>query len=136
MSSVSSTSSTSSQSATYTDPLSSVSLNDFLKMLVTELQNQDPLSPMDDAQILQQVSQIKAIESNQRLSDTLTSMQTQDNLMAASTMLQKTVTGLTDSGKMVSGQVDKVTVESTGVKVCVGSDTISLKNITEVNPNS
>ncbi len=91
---------------------------------------------MDDTQILQQVSQIKAIESNQRLSDTLTSMQTQQNLVAASTMLQKTVTGMADSGQTVTGKVDKVTVDSTGVKVCVGSDTISLTNISEVDPNS
>lgn len=135
-SSISSASSTTSQQATYADPLSDVSMNDFLKLLVTELQNQDPLSPMDDTQILQQVSQIKAIESNQRLSDTLTSMQTQQNLVAASTMLQKTITGLTDSGQTVTGQVDKVTVDSSGVKVCVGTNTISLTNISEVDPNS
>jgi flagellar basal-body rod modification protein FlgD len=118
------------------DSLSSVSMNDFLKLLVTQLQNQDPLSPMDDAQILQQVSQIKAIESNQRLSDTLTSMQTQQDLVAASTMLQKTITGLTDSGETVSGLVEKVTVDSSGVKVCVGNNSISLTNISQVNPNS
>ena len=133
--SVSSTSSAS-QQATYADPLSSVSMNDFLSLLVTELQNQDPLDPMDDTQILQQVSQIKAIESNQRLSDTLTSMQTQQNLVAASSLLQKTVTGLADSGSTITGQVDKVTVDSSGVKVCIGTDTISLSNISEVDPNS
>jgi flagellar basal-body rod modification protein FlgD len=135
--SVSSASSSSGQSgAKYADPLNSVSLDDFLKLLVTELQNQDPMSPMDNSQILQQVSQIKSIESNQRLSDTLTSMQSQQNLVAASAMLQKTITGLTDSGKTVTGLVDKVTVSSSGVKVCVGANTISLTNISEVDPNS
>ena len=95
-------------------------MSDFLNLLVTELQNQDPMNPMDDSQILQEVSQIKEIESNQRLSDTLTSMQTQQNLVAASTLLQKTVTGLADSGSTITGQVDKVTVDSSGVKVCIG----------------
>ena len=136
ISSASSTTIQQGQQAASADSLNSVSMNDFLKLLVTELQNQDPLSPMDDTQILQQVSQIKAIESNQRLSDTLTSMQTQQDLVAASTMLQKTITGLTDSGDKVTGQVDKVTVDSSGVKVCVGSNTISLANISEVDPNS
>jgi flagellar basal-body rod modification protein FlgD len=140
MSTVSSTSSTSGtsnqQAATQADPLNSVSMNDFLKLLVTELQNQDPTNPMDNTQILQQVSQIKAIESNQRLSDTLTSMQTQQDLVAASTLLQKTITGLTDKGATITGQVDKVTVDSSGVKVCVGTDTIKLTNISEVDPNS
>jgi flagellar basal-body rod modification protein FlgD len=137
-SSISSASSAASQQsqAASTDALSSVSMNDFLNLLVTELQNQDPLNPMDDTQILQQVGQIKEIESNQRLSDTLTSMQTQQDLVAASTMLQKTITGLTDSGETVTGQVDKVTVDSSGVKVCVGTNNISLANISEVDPNS
>ena len=132
----SASSTTSTQGSTYADPLSNVSMSDFLKLLVTELQNQDPTSPMDNSQILQQVSQIKAIESNQRLSDTLTSMQTQQDLVAASTLLQKTITGLADSGSKITGQVDKVTVDTSGVKVCVGTDTISLTNISEVDPNS
>ena len=131
---VSSSTNTQSQNTNAADPLNRVNLNDFLKLLVTELQNQDPTQPMDNSQILQQVSQIKAIESNQRLSDTLTSMQTQQNLVAASTLLQQTVTGLTDSGTMITGQVDKVTVDSTGVKVSIGDQTITLKNITQVNP--
>jgi flagellar basal-body rod modification protein FlgD len=136
-SSVSSTSSSSSSSTSYADPLKDVSMNDFLKLLVTELENQDPTSPMDNSQILEQVSQIKAIESNQRLSDTLLYMQTQQNLTAASALLQKTVTGLDDSGNMVSGTVDKVTVSSSdGVKVCIGTSTMSLSNITEVDPTS
>jgi|WetSurMetagenome_2_1015567.scaffolds.fasta_scaffold274481_1 flagellar basal-body rod modification protein FlgD len=133
----SSSSSSSSSTTTYADPLKSVSMNDFLKLLVTELQNQDPMSPMDNTQILQQVSQIKAIESNQRLSDTLTYMQTQQNLTTASTLLQKKVTGLDDNGKSISGVVDKVTVSSSsGVKVCIGTSTLSLSNISEVDPNS
>ena len=132
----SASSSSSSSSSTYADPLQDVSMNDFLKLLVTELQNQDPTSPMDNTQILQQVSQIKAIESNQRLSDTLTSMQTQQNLVAASALLQKTVTGLDDKGSKISGTVDKVTVDSSGVKVCVGTSTLSLSNISEVDPSS
>ena len=135
ISSASSTTIQQGQQAASADSLNSVSMNDFLKLLVTELQNQDPTSPMDNSQILQQVSQIKAIESNQRLSDTLTSMQTQQDLVAASTMLQKTITGLTDSGDKITGQVDKVTVDTSGVKVCVGTDTISLTNISEVDPN-
>jgi flagellar basal-body rod modification protein FlgD len=132
----SASSTTSTQGSTSADPLSDVSMSDFLKLLVTELQNQDPTSPMDNTEILQQVSQIKAIESDQRLSDTLTSMQTQQDLVAASTLLQKTITGLTDSGTKITGQVDKVTVDTSGVKVCVGTDTISLSNISEVDPNS
>jgi flagellar basal-body rod modification protein FlgD len=131
---VGSTTTTQNQTSSSSDSLSNVNMNDFLKLLVTELQNQDPTAPMDNSAILEQVSQIKAIESNQRLSDTLTSMQTQQNLTAASALLQKTVTGLTDDGTSVTGVVDKVTMDSKSVKVCIGDNTISLTNISQIVP--
>ena len=92
------------------------------------------MNPMDNSEILQQVSQIKAIESNQRLSDTLVSMQLQQGLVTAGTLLQKTVTGLTDDGDQITGLVDRVSIDNPGVKVVVGDKKISLKNIAEVNP--
>jgi flagellar basal-body rod modification protein FlgD len=122
-----------SQQTNSSDALGKVDMNDFLKLLVTQLQNQDPLNPMDDAQILQQVSQIKAIESNQRLSDTLTSMQLQQGLSTASALLQKNITGITGDGTQVTGTVDRVTMDNDGVNVCIGDKTISLKNISGVN---
>jgi flagellar basal-body rod modification protein FlgD len=118
------------------DAFDKVDLNDFLKLMVTELQNQDPLNPMDNSQILQQVSQIKAIESNQRLSDTLVSLQLQQGLVTGGSLLQKTVTGLTDDGDTITGLVDSISIDNQGVKVNVGEQTISLKNIAEIQPNT
>jgi flagellar basal-body rod modification protein FlgD len=134
MSSVTSTSlaSSSSSSTNNTDLYKTLDPNDFLKMLLTELQNQDPLNPMDDTEILQQVSQIKAIESNQKLTDTLTSMSLWQNVSAANSLLQKTVTGLTDAGASISGKVDSVSISDAGVKVNVGDQSVSLKNITKI----
>ncbi|MCC7152255.1 MAG: flagellar hook assembly protein FlgD, partial [Rubrivivax sp.] len=40
---------------------STASADRFLKMLVTQLQNQDPLNPMDNAQITSQMAQINAV---------------------------------------------------------------------------
>lgn len=122
------------QQASTSNSFNKVDLNAFLKMLVAELQNQDPLSPMDNSQILQQVSQIKSIESNQRLSDTLGAMQQPQDIVAASALLQKTITGLTDQGDKITGKVDRVTIDDKGVKVCIGENSISLKNVAEINP--
>src|SRR3972149_4141280 len=86
------------QQALTSDAFNKVELQDFVKLLVTELQNQDPLDPVKNSEILEQISQIKAIESNQRLSDTLASLQLQQNLVAASSLLEKTIVGLTNKG--------------------------------------
>ena len=43
----------------------------FLTLLVTQLQNQDPLNPMDNAQITSQVAQLSTVTGINQLNDTL-----------------------------------------------------------------
>ena len=49
----------------------------FLKLLVTQLQNQDPMNPMDNAQITTQLAQMSTVEGVNKLNDSLTSLNTQ-----------------------------------------------------------
>jgi len=49
----------------------------FLKMLTTQLQNQDPLNPMDNAQITSQMAQINTVSGIQTLNTTVQSLNTQ-----------------------------------------------------------
>jgi flagellar basal-body rod modification protein FlgD len=105
---------------------------DFLQLLLTELQNQDPLDPTDTSDILNQISQIKAIKSNEDLSDTLSSMTLQQQLYTGSSLLNSTITGTDDSGTAVTGVVDSITVSDDTVYACVGDQSVSLSNITAV----
>ena len=43
----------------------------FLKLLVTQMQNQDPLNPMDNAQITSQIAQINTVNGIQQLNTTV-----------------------------------------------------------------
>ncbi|MBZ0092988.1 MAG: flagellar hook assembly protein FlgD [Sulfuricellaceae bacterium] len=43
----------------------------FLKLLVTQLQNQDPLNPMDNAQVTTQLAQISTVDGVNKLNTTL-----------------------------------------------------------------
>jgi flagellar basal-body rod modification protein FlgD len=46
----------------------------FLKLLVTQMQNQDPLNPMDNAQVTTQIAQLNTVSGIDKLNTTLTSM--------------------------------------------------------------
>jgi flagellar basal-body rod modification protein FlgD len=46
----------------------------FLKMLVTQLQNQDPLNPMDNAQITSQIAQINAVTGLEKVNTSVQSL--------------------------------------------------------------
>jgi flagellar basal-body rod modification protein FlgD len=120
--------------ATGSDAFKDLNLDTFIQLLVSELQNQDPMNPMDNAQILNQVSQIRAIESNTRLTDTLGSVLRGQNVATASSLLGKKISGLTDKGDKVQGVVDRVTVADDTTTVHVGTSEVSLKNIGEILP--
>jgi len=112
--------------------LNDVNLDDFLKLLIAELQNQDPMSPMDNNQILQQVSQIREIESNSRLTETLESVQLGQAMATASSLIGHYITALTADGEKVNGQVDRVSVVDGQPKLMVGDYEVDLDNIGEI----
>ena len=110
----------------------SLNSQDFLNMMITELQNQDPMQPMSNAELLQQVSQIRAIQSNDQLSTTLQSVLLGQNVATANLMINQTVTGLSDAGKTVTGQVDSVSIAKGVATLHIGGDTMSLGNVTGI----
>lgn len=133
---INSTSNTSSQAAnqnpTNHDAFRDLDLNSFLSMMIAELQNQDPLNPMDNAQLLQQVSQIREIESNFRLVNTLESLVRSQNLASGTNLIGRIVKGLDLDGKEVIGVVERVSADDKGFYVHFDNATISMKNIREV----
>ena len=53
----------------------------FLKLLVAQLNNQDPMNPMDNAQMTSQMAQINTVTGIQQVNDTLKSMAEQFTAM-------------------------------------------------------
>jgi flagellar basal-body rod modification protein FlgD len=124
------------RAAAQTDAFTDVDLDDFLKLLVTELQNQDPLDPMNNQEILQQISQIREIESNQRLTDTLESVLLGQNIVTASNLIGKNVKALTEEAEWIAGTVDRVTIEEGVPMLHVGEHAMKLSNVSEIHEGS
>ena len=49
----------------------------FLKLLVAQMQNQDPLNPMDNAQVTSQIAQINTVRGIEKLNTTVTGLSSQ-----------------------------------------------------------
>jgi flagellar basal-body rod modification protein FlgD len=124
------------QQTTTGDAFSKLDTSSFLQMLVAELQNQDPMNPMDNTQILQQVSQIKTIASDEKLTESIDAMQLQQNVTTANGMLGRTISGLSDDNKNISGKVDAVSISDGTAKLHIGDDTVSLNNVSEITPST
>jgi flagellar basal-body rod modification protein FlgD len=132
---------TSSTGQTKGNDLRDVDMDQFLKLLIAQLQNQDPLSPMDNSEMLQQISQIREIGATNKLTETLDSVLLGQNLSTASGLIGKEVFALTDDAKDVRGTVERVSVVTSGpngetrtLRVHIGEQSISLKNIREIVP--
>lgn len=139
MSSVGSTGSTSNydwlntQSAEQTDRMSDLTMTDFIKMMVAELENQDPMDPMSNTEMLSQINQMRSISSSEKLSASIEALTLGQSLATASTMIGKTVTGVDTLGNKVTGTVDKVTIEDGTAKLYVGSSIIKIDSVTSIN---
>ena len=120
------------QNPTGHDALRDVDMDEFLKLLITELQYQDPMNPMSNHEILQQLSQIREVESNMRLIDTLESVRLGQNMAAASSMIGRPIAGLTDDSQLVVGRVDRVSIVDGQPKLNVGEHVVDLKNVSEI----
>jgi len=55
----------------------------FLKMLVAQMQNQDPLNPMDNSQVTSQMAQIQTVSGLSTLNDSMTGLSSQFTQMQA-----------------------------------------------------
>lgn len=102
---------TSGMSTTATDP--TASQDRFLKLLVAQLNNQDPMNPMDNAQMTSQMAQINTVTGIQQVNDTLKSMATQFTslqVLQGSSMVGRNVlvesNTLTNNAGVASGAVD------------------------------
>ncbi len=114
--------------------LEALDTSQFLDLMIAELQNQDPMNPMDNAQMIEQIGQIRQIDASSRLTTTLDAVLMGQNLSSASSLIGKTITGLDADSKKVTGKVDRVTVTDGIPKLHVGAKTVSLKNVGEILP--
>jgi len=106
--------------------------DDFLRLLIMEMTNQDPLEPMDNQHLLEQISSMRSMELNTAMLKDFTGLLFGQQLSSSSGLIGKTVTGLADSGEEITGVVESVSVNNYTIRLIVGDDTMSLGNITGI----
>ena len=82
----------------------------FLDLMLAELQSQDPLDPVDNSELLQQISQIREISASDKLANTLDSVLLGQNVATAAGMIDTKVEGISEEGQRVTGAVRNVTI--------------------------
>jgi flagellar basal-body rod modification protein FlgD len=110
---------------------------DFIKMMITQLQNQDPMEPAKNDQLLAQMSQIGQLQSATSLQESLKGLVTQNQIGAAAGLIGKTVQGLDDNDDPVTGTVTSVRVEKDSVSLELDNGTkLPLTRVTTISPTT
>jgi flagellar basal-body rod modification protein FlgD len=107
---------------------------DFINMMVTQLQNQDPLQPTSNQDLLAQMSQIGQMQAATDLQTNLQTMTLQNNISSAGNLIGKMVSGQDARGAPLNGMVNSVKVVDGAVSLELDNGKeLSLSNITGIS---
>ncbi len=102
---------------------------DFLQLLIAQLKNQDPMSPMDDKEFIGQVTQFSLLETTKELSKTLDGYA---RINTTSMLLGKHVDIMTDDG-IREGIVDSIEFHQESVSIIVDGEKYSPQKVIKVS---
>ena len=95
--------------------------DDFMKLLLVQMGNQDPLKPMEDKEFIAQLAQFNSLEQMQQVNKSIS------NLVAA-----QAVTQASGINGIVTGEVRAITISGGTPTLRVGSEEIGLADILRV----
>ena len=105
--------------------LNDLDLDDFLNLMIAELQNQDPLNPLENDELIAQISQIREVGATEQLTQTLNSVLLGQNITSATNLIGADVVALNEAGQRVSGNVRVVTITDGQPQLDLAVDTLA-----------
>ncbi|BBB93181.1 MAG TPA: flagellar hook assembly protein FlgD [Methylomusa anaerophila] len=99
--------------------------NDFLKLLITQLQYQDPMSPMEDKDFIAQMAQFSSLEQMQNMNSSMLTTQ-------ATALIGKDISWTDADGYLQTGTVSLVKIVNGTPQLQVGDQVVKLENVTAI----
>jgi flagellar basal-body rod modification protein FlgD len=108
-------------------PTQTLNQQDFLNLLVTQLQNQDPMNPMSDTDFIAQMAQFSTLQQSQQTYQSIQGMQ-------ATNLIGSTVNVATTDGVSDTGTVTGVVMNSGTPEILVNGALYTLSDVQTVLP--
>jgi flagellar basal-body rod modification protein FlgD len=112
-------------------PSNSLGQADFLKLLMAQMQHQDPMSPMSGTDFTAQLAQFSSLQGIQQLNTNISSMLLLQGLTQGANLIGKNVTyAKPASNANTQGAVSSVKVDGTGsVQLVIGGTGVALSQV-------
>jgi flagellar basal-body rod modification protein FlgD len=116
-----------------TNPASAMGQNDFLKLLVAQLQYQDPMNPTGNDQFMQEQAQFATVEGINNLQKTMQSLEADQQLAQSVSLIGKQVTYIgSDGTSTATGVVSSVTSSSGSLSLTIGGQHVDPSSVVTV----
>ena len=102
--------------------------DDFFKLFLAQLKNQDPTKPMDDKEFIAQLAQFSLIDTMQQVQKALGGTQ----LAQSAAMIGKHILAIDTTGQPVDGVVDRVVQDDKGILLMVGTQVVEPAKVVSV----
>jgi flagellar basal-body rod modification protein FlgD len=114
-------------------PTDQLGRDTFLKLMVAQLRNQDPMNPQDSAEFLAQTAQFTSLEKLDAVAEQTSQALAAQMAFGASTLAGRSVSYLADDGVTeLSGTVDTVRFTATGPVLSVGDADVPINSVLAV----
>jgi len=104
----------------------------FLKLMVAQLKNQDPMNPTDSSQFLAQTAQFTSLEKLDAVAQQTAQALTAQMAFGASGLVGRSVTYTGSEGTEKTGVVDSVRFTPTGPVLGIGGAEVTLGDVVTV----
>jgi len=115
-------------------PSKSLTQNDFLKLLVAQMTQQDPLNPKSDVEMIPQMVSFTQLEQSKSMQSDIASLRSQQEILQANSLLGRTVEIQDESKAKVTGLVTAVQMEAGTPKLVVNGTRYDLSNLLSITP--
>ena len=112
---------------------SQVATVDYLQLLTAQLRNQDPIDPVDQQGMINDLTQFSQLEGLEKLNDSFDNMLKMQELSQGTSLVGKQVTFENSiTGQIKSGVVDEAFSSGDRTRLIVGGESIALDDVRSV----
>jgi flagellar basal-body rod modification protein FlgD len=115
-----------------TDKAGQLGQDAFLKLMVAQMQHQDPMAPTDSTQMMSQMAQFTSVEQLTNLSNAMTALQLNQDFAGSVALIGRSVTYTQADGTQASGSVTAVTPSKDGALLTIDGKQVASSAIVKV----
>lgn len=115
-------------------PIKTLDQQDFLRLLVAQMTQQDPLNPKSDLEMIPQMVSFTQLEQSKSMQSDIAQLRAEQQLLRANSLLGRTVEIQDGSGARITGPVSAVQMEEGTPKLVVNSQRYDLRQLLSITP--